>query len=448
MRARLFALPAAAGLALIAVPALPALAADGPAPYCVPDSCVVVYDSPAATASFVVPAGVTVLAVGVAGAAGGDGVGVDTHGGAGGLLEALVPVTPGETLSVLTGARGTAGATTGGSGGGGSFVFRGADALVAAGGGGGGGLGTGGAGGSGGPLRKAALGGANAASAELGGGGGRSDAGGTAPAGPLVGADGSGPATGPSTPGSGGAATATVPSGGGGSGWYGGASGSCAVAAPAAAETDCGGGGGGSSFIADDVTISNVGNRQGDGIVVISYTALTSTTTLTAVPSTIATLSESTLTATVTGTAPAAAAAAAVATKMGTSAAQAAAAATATPTGTVTFFSDTTSLLTVPVDATGIAHAVFTAGSTPGPRTITAQYNGDVNFLQSTSAPAIITVTGTAPTTPQGGGPVLADTGTEHVAGMLVTSAALLLGGAGVLVAGRRRVTPRHRAAG
>ncbi len=126
--------------------------------------------------SFVVPAGVTSISLTMKGGSGGNSVhvgGTYSIGGAGGGVSAVIPVTPGSTLTVRTGAAGAAcnpygafgsggwpnggnGNQYGGGGGGSSSVWLGSTVLAEAGGGGGGGssttVGAGGSGGSQGTL--------------------------------------------------------------------------------------------------------------------------------------------------------------------------------------------------------------------------------------------------------------------------------------------------------
>ncbi len=91
--------------------------------------------------SWVVPAGVHFIRVLLVGGGGGSGYyALNTNvgsGGAGGFVQGSIPVTPGETLTIVVGAGGTAGGNNGG-GGRGSAIRRGSTILAAAGGGGGG----------------------------------------------------------------------------------------------------------------------------------------------------------------------------------------------------------------------------------------------------------------------------------------------------------------------
>lgn len=97
-----------------------------------------------AVESFIVPACVTELTIEASGAQGGDNIMLDDLGGRGARMRGTFTVTPGDELSVIVGQRGID-ATEGnefngaGGGGGGSFVWRTAEQelLVAAGGGGG-----------------------------------------------------------------------------------------------------------------------------------------------------------------------------------------------------------------------------------------------------------------------------------------------------------------------
>lgn len=119
----------------------------------------IVFDSTGADQTFIVPAGVFHIYVKVWGAGGGAGRAgswtYGSNGGGGGHTRGLVPVTPGESLTVKVGAGGklavnatsygggaggdTAATIYGGQGGGGSFLFRSSTPLLIAGGGGGGG---------------------------------------------------------------------------------------------------------------------------------------------------------------------------------------------------------------------------------------------------------------------------------------------------------------------
>ena len=190
---------------------------------------------------FVVPDGVTQLAVKLWGAGGGSHNTAD--GGGGGFASGTLAVTPGETLTIIVGQGGVNGGSAYGGGGasedegnpargggGRTAIRRASDELATAGGGGGAGnMQSGGAGG-GETGQQAGPGSyATSNSGAAGGGGGQASGG--------AGGSGNGGQTG--TKGSG-ANAGHHAGGGGGGGWYGGGSGG-------AGPTD-GGGGGGSSF--------------------------------------------------------------------------------------------------------------------------------------------------------------------------------------------------------
>src|SRR5262245_1088515 len=63
-----------------------------------------------------------------------------------------------------------------------------------------------------------------------------------------------------------------------------------------------------------------------------------------------------------------------------------------TPTGSVSFFDGTTLLATAPVNAAGQASLITRRLQTLGSHSITAVYNGDANFVGSTSPAVIVTV--------------------------------------------------------
>ena len=264
------------------------------------------------TFSLLVPVGVDSITVVACAARGGNGEGgsdrVTVNGGdgaLGGQSRATVPVTSGETLSVVVGARGgdgtgfssggtggTAGSGApnaagtggngfdvpnvpnspfgeivggpGGGGGGGSALLRGATELVSAGGGGGG---------SGGAIRVTGIGPVDGVTGGSGGGatgsiggaghgghGGTQAAGGT----PGTGASQGSPQGNGDGPNGGG--------GGGGGHTGGGGGGDGTVAQP-------GGGGGGSGLDANAATFSNCANPTGNGDVNITYNGTTATTT-------------------------------------------------------------------------------------------------------------------------------------------------------------------------
>jgi len=188
------------------------------------------FDFTGSDGTFTVPAGVTKLTVDLYGAQGGG------SGGLGGSVHAVIPVTPGEELTVRTGGQGATDSwgtggwglggypnggagyfVPGGGGGGSSSLLRGSDVLVEA--GGGGGCGTDGAGGEG-------------------------------------GAQGSGPG-GNEVGGSGQEYTAE---GGGGGGWN---------AGPAGLPWSAGGGG--TSFIAFGAGSLAPGVQTGNGLIIVSW---------------------------------------------------------------------------------------------------------------------------------------------------------------------------------
>lgn len=256
--------------------------------------------------SYTVPAGVYALDVHVEGAKGGSGY--HSIGGAGGIVEGRLAVTPGQVLYVNVGAIGKNGsawagggnngfngggtynggqAVTGGGGGGASDIRIGGTALtnraIVAGGGGGGGN-TALDGGDGGLTGGAGDSWATAAT------GGSQSSGGTGETGASTGNNGS--------LGIGGNMPTTNGGGAGGGGYYGGGSGN---------GTDKGGGGGGSSY-ANSSLVSNIemstGNpfTQVNGIVVI--TPIHTTGTWSSSATTVATVGSATgvLTAVAAGT--------------------------------------------------------------------------------------------------------------------------------------------------
>lgn len=210
----------------------------------------------AGSSNYVVPAGVTKITVKAWGAGGGGGAGNGKSGsggagGGGGFAQAVLNVTPGNTLTVTVGSGGSkaSGNSNGGNGGGFSAVQLSGTYLVQAGGGGGGGgsrgrsSGDGGAGGAGGGT--SGVGGTNGEGTNAGGGGGP----GTASAG-TAGTAGAG-----GTAGSVGAANA----GGNGAGY---ASSTCntAVTNTQGANGGFGGGGGGGR---DTTSCANGGGGGG-----------------------------------------------------------------------------------------------------------------------------------------------------------------------------------------
>ncbi len=224
--------------------------------------------------TFVVPEGVSSVDVTVQGGEGGRTSSAGSPpGGQGAVTTATLAVTPGETLYVYVGGRGSPSAagyngggsaggatiTGGGGGGGASDIRRGgmalANRIVVAGGGGGAGH-SGDAGGSGGGLQ-----GANGGGGGRAGGGGTEAMGGTGGTADLMGGNGSLGLGGDSPSG-------FNTGGGGGGGYYGGGAGGTVTAAGLA-----GGGGGGSSYVlpgATGVTLQR-GGRTGRGSVFIRW---------------------------------------------------------------------------------------------------------------------------------------------------------------------------------
>jgi hypothetical protein len=239
--------------------------------------------------TWVVPPGVTSITVDARGAEGGDGINPsngDGQGGLGGRVEAIIPVTPGETLEIYVGGVGSIGipgggpggfngggdgedqyapgSWMGGGGGGASDIRQGgsslAERVIVAGGGGGGGsncgIVNGNAAGNGGGL----VGGDGISCTTNGHGIGGDQSGGGA--GGLYQWDcGSGGPAQSGTLGNGGDADICSAGGGGGGGYYGGGGG------------DFGGAGGGSSFTSLNATsvVHTGGFQTGDGSISITY---------------------------------------------------------------------------------------------------------------------------------------------------------------------------------
>jgi hypothetical protein len=229
------------------------------------------FDFTGAVQFFTVPAGVTLLRVDALGSRGTFFIPFNPPGN-GGRVQATLPVTPGEVLTVMVGSQGNALAGTGGfnggavgayGGGGASDLRRGSTRLLVAGGGGGGGL-DGGAGGNGGGL----VGGSGTGTCGAGGGGGTQAAGGTGGAGGLAAPSGSPGVSG--TGGNGGSAPGTIAGGGGGGGYFGGGGGgACGTVSGGSG----GGGGGGSSFTDPSATsvVHTQGVNVGDGSVTFNW---------------------------------------------------------------------------------------------------------------------------------------------------------------------------------
>jgi hypothetical protein len=246
---------------------------------CVAGVCGTQFSYTGAPQTFVVPAGVTQVTVAAWGAAGGScGTGTGA-GGLGGMTEATISVTMGESLDVFVGggggcggagyAGGGNGGMNAGGGGGESDVRQGGSSLanrvVVAGGGGGGSGGADGAGGANaggaGGLAVAAAG----AGGALGGGGGTQLFGGTAGGGNTPGLPGSlGTGGNGVTVGSG---TTTTSGGGGGGGYNGGGGGGTNNSEQG------GGGGGGCSFTEPSATgvLMTAGVQSGNGMVVFAW---------------------------------------------------------------------------------------------------------------------------------------------------------------------------------
>jgi hypothetical protein len=223
--------------------------------------------------AFVVPAGVTSLTVDVVGASGA-GLLPTNPPGLPGRVQAVLPVTPGETLTMTVGGVGGLGVVVAGfngggaqgtngiyGGGGASDIRRGATRLIVAGGGGGAGF-SNGSGGAGGGLI------AGSGTGTCGGGGG----GGTQVAGGAGGAGGSGGAAGsPGVSGTGGAGAngtgGNSGGGGGGGGFFGGGGGgACGAGA------NGGGGGGGSSFTDPSATaVVHTQGFAGTAVIVVTW---------------------------------------------------------------------------------------------------------------------------------------------------------------------------------
>ena len=222
----------------------------------------VTFNNTGADQSFVVPAGVTSITVKAWGAGGGGG-GNGAPAGGGGYATSAIPVTPGETLTIIAGSQGVyraagagpgpavygGGGNTGsqgygGQGGGRSALRRSSTELLTAGGGGGGGWDNG----------ASEYGGAGGGTTGADGAGTRYGLGGTQSAGGAGGGSaqsGSAFQGGTSNDGDGGGG------GGGGGGYYGGGAGS--------GQNPGGGAGGGSSYIPDGgSTLGGSGTTPGN----------------------------------------------------------------------------------------------------------------------------------------------------------------------------------------
>lgn len=263
-----------AGAAALPVATAPAHAAADDCTPTAPATNCVTYTASGSDQSFVVPPGVTSLQVTLAGSGGGNNTyGGVPKGGPGGLATGTVPVTGGQTISVMVGdtdgyggggAGGPGERATGGNGGGMTALWYGtpltSEPLLIAGGGGG-------ADGAGGPTPAGGSGGGtagtdgNSLDGTGGGGGGTQTAGGaagdaTATAGAqYAGGIGGDAGTGAQTDGG----------GGGGGGFFGGGGGG---AQPGPGPNNDAGGGGGSGFIGSTITAGAlvVGAGSGPGV--------------------------------------------------------------------------------------------------------------------------------------------------------------------------------------
>jgi len=252
--------------------------------------------------TWTVPAGVTSATFDAEGAQGGDqpAVGFSVVGGPGGEARATVPVTPGDTITVVVGGKGGGVCSNGSSGGAGGFNGGGTggdNSSSGCGGGGGGGASDvriGGtdlthrivvAGGGGGDGNCAS--GSTSAERPTGGGGGGLSGSDGGPAAPPGGAGGN--QSGTTGSGSAVGGTAGNRGGGGGGGYFGGAG---ATTTPGGTTTcgslGFGGGGGGSGHTPSGTGMTN-GVRSGNGQVTITYTpcdhTVSNTTTRVVVPS-------------------------------------------------------------------------------------------------------------------------------------------------------------------
>jgi hypothetical protein len=242
---------AVAAVAILALPAMSAAAS---------------FSYTGASQSWVVPTGVTAVETDLYGGDGGDSMSYVVNGGNGAGIHAVVPVTPGETLTVLVGGKGTitgafggGGASTitygaGGGGGGASEIRRGSVSVAVAAGGGGAGWNS--AGGNGGGLPgSGSMGYPSSPSTAFGaGGGGGTPVGGGAGGGGACGLP-NGQAGSRGQGGAGGVGGVSLYSwqggGGGGGGYYGGGGGGAGC-------IYSGAGGGGSSYLTPDATSVSV----------------------------------------------------------------------------------------------------------------------------------------------------------------------------------------------
>ena len=284
------------------------------------------------------------------------------QGGSGGAAVATIAVTPASTFTVVVGGAGLqgypsgsgaggfngggnngGGSANGGGGGGGSDVRSpGTDLasriLVAGGGGGAGNFSTGG--GAGGGLTGTA--GGNAPSFDgTGGGPGTQSGGGSGGSGSSCCGSAGGGGGSLGAGGNGGAASSGSGGGGGGGGYYGGGG---------AGNNSAGGGGSGFGPIG---TAFSTGVESGNGVVVITYTRLTPTVTLTSSRNPSSFGQSVTFTATVSS-------------------------ASGTPTGSVTFLDGGSSIGTGTLTS-GVA-TLSTSSLAVGGHTFSADYGGDLSF--------------------------------------------------------------------
>ncbi len=234
--------------------------------------------------NFVVPAGVTSIAVEATGAEGGPSSGPIDQGGQGGTVRALIAVTPGETLHVEVGGKpaaaagagspggyngGGVGYIDGGGGGGASDVRRtpyalGDRLIVGPGGGGSGANGAVSTPGQGDGLTPTGAAGSSGVGGPGGGGGGTQSAGGAGGSG----ASGTGSAGSLGSGGAGPNVGAGRNGGGGGGGYYGGGGGGTGGGGSSG-----GNGGGGSGYTSGTHAFAGWVPNTGHGSVTIYYPA-------------------------------------------------------------------------------------------------------------------------------------------------------------------------------
>jgi len=284
--------PTVAALAATAAAAAAAAAPAGAAEVQIPFA----YDG--AAQSWTVPTGVTEATFTLIGGAGGDAGVLGPVGGFGAQVRATLPVTPGETLTLVVGGQGASSgapawdggaagangdAPAAGAGGGATAVLSstGAALLVAGGGGGAGGpgAGSGGTGGDGGSAELPGAPGGPSGPSTPGGGGLVGGAGGAAGGGSIGGANGGAASGGRGGAGGAGASGSGGGNGGGGGGGYaGGGGGGAGGSGPAGTDAAGGGGGaGGTSFAtasATGVAPPALASTRGNGLAIVSYEPL------------------------------------------------------------------------------------------------------------------------------------------------------------------------------